>query len=78
MLAMPFPRSAREMRRFLGMTNYMREYIPNYSVLAKPLSREVNKPVGEWPKSEMVIAFEALKVAVSTQLDLAHLDYGVP
>jgi hypothetical protein len=26
-VAMPFPRNARELRRFLGMTNFMREYI---------------------------------------------------
>ncbi len=56
----------------------MREYIPNHSVLAKPLSREVNNPVGEWPKSEMVFAFKDLTVAVSNQLNLAHLDYSVP
>jgi hypothetical protein len=76
--AVPFPRNARELRRFLGMTNYMRDYIPQYSMLAKPLSREVNNPVGEWPRREMKVAFEALKDAVSSQLSLAHLDYSVP
>ena len=77
-LAVPFPRNARELRRFLGMTNFMREYIPHYSLLAKPLSREVNTPHGEWPRADMETAFEVLKRAVAAQLSLAHLDYSVP
>jgi hypothetical protein len=76
--SMPFPRNARELRRFLGMTNYMRDYIPEYSLLAKPLSQEVNNPPGEWPKVEMGEAFEKLKRAVAAQLYLAHLNYEVP
>jgi len=77
-VAMPFPRNARELRRFLGMTNFMREYIPRYSLLAKPLSREVNNPPGEWPRADMQAAFDELKRAVAAQLSLAHLDYSVP
>ena len=76
--AVPFPRNVHELRRFLGMTNYMRDYIPQYSMLAKPLSRQVNNPLGEWPRREMGEAFEALKDAVSSQLSLAHLNYSVP
>ena len=34
-LAVPFPKNTRELRRFLGMTNFMRDYIPGYSLLAK-------------------------------------------
>jgi hypothetical protein len=45
--SMPFPRNVRDLRRFLGMTNYMRDYVPNYSLLAKPLSQEVNTPPKE-------------------------------
>jgi hypothetical protein len=77
-LAIPFPRNARELRRFLGMTNYMRDYIPHYSTLAKPLTREINNPVTEWPRVDMEVAFNELKTAVSGQLSLAHLDYSVP
>jgi hypothetical protein len=60
-LAIPFPRNARELRRFLGMTNYMRDYIPHYSTLAKPLTREINNPVTEWPRVDMEVAFNELK-----------------
>ena len=76
--SMPFPRNVRELRRFLGMTNYMRDYIPRYSLLAKPLTREVNNPPGSWPLVKMGEAFEELKRAVAAQLSLSHLDYGVP
>jgi hypothetical protein len=47
-------------------------------MLAKPLSQQVNNPVGEWPQREMRLDFERLKDAVSSQLSLAHLDYSVP
>jgi hypothetical protein len=77
-LDVPFPRHARELRRFLGMMNYMRNFIPNYSSLAKPLSQEVNKPVAEWPRATMQEAFSDLKQAAARQLKLSHLDYDVP
>ena len=77
-LAVPFPRNAKELRRFLGMTNYMRAFVPHYSLLAKPLTQEVNTPVGEWPQEAMREAFEVLKRAVASQMALTHLDYSVP
>jgi hypothetical protein len=77
-LAIPFPRTTRELRRFLGMCNYMRMFIPNYAVLSKPLSSMVNTPVMEWPRATMEQAFADVKGAVTEQLSLAHLDYTVP
>jgi hypothetical protein len=77
-MAVPFPRNTRELRRFLGMCNYMRAFIPRYSLLARPLSAQVNTPVGEWPRRDMEPAFQELKEAVANQLSLAHLDYSVP
>ena len=77
-MAVPFPRNTRELRRFLGMCNYMRMFIRQYSLLAKPLSSQVNIPATEWPRKTMATAFEALKTAVAEQLSLAHLDYTVP
>jgi hypothetical protein len=77
-LEVPFPRDAKELRRFLGMTNYMRSFVPEYSILAKPFTREVNNPVGKWPHEVMREAFEKLRKAVSDQLVLSHLDNTVP
>lgn len=77
-LAIPFPRSARDLRRFLGMANYMRAYIPRYSILARPLSGQVNASVSDWPVAVMKQSFEELKTAIANQLSLGHLDYAVP
>jgi hypothetical protein len=73
--AMPFPRSCSELRRYLGMANYMRRFIPGYSTLAQPLSSKVNTPPAKWPLVEMRRAFELMQAAVQGQLGLAHLDY---
>ena len=73
--AMPFPRSAKELRRYLGSANYMRNHIPNISLLTKPLSSRVNEPVSGWPLEEIRSAFEAVQAAVANQIDLVHLDY---
>jgi hypothetical protein len=56
----------------------MRAFIPRYSLLAKPLSAQVNTPVAEWPRDVMAGAFEKLKEAVVDQLSLAHLYYSLP
>ena len=61
-LAVPFPRTTRELRRFLGMCNYMRMFIPEYAVLSKPLSTQVNTAVAEWPKRGMQEALRLSKV----------------
>jgi len=77
-LAVPFPQTSKALRSFLGMTNYMRSFVPKYAWLAKPLSREVNTPVAEWPREAMREAFAKMKTAVAEQLSLHHLDYSVP
>ena len=73
--AMPFPRSAKELRLCLGSVNYMRGHIVNLSVLTKPLSSRVNEPIASWPREEMQVAFELVQEAVRTQINLAHLNY---
>ena len=74
--AMPFPRSAKELRRYLGCVNYMRRHVVDAAILMKPLSAQVNVPVSEWPVEEMQSAFVATQQAVRDQLHLGHLDYG--
>ena len=76
--ALPFPRNVHELRKFLGAVNYMRTFIPNYSVLAKPLSSQINVPLAEWPQDKMRRAFTEVKEAVNSQLVLSHLDYAKP
>ena len=77
-LSMPFPRSAHELRRYLGCVNYMRRFIRDYSSLAHTLSMHVHHPVSDRPREEMLAAFTNLQNAVNEQLRLAHLDYTKP
>ena len=58
--AMPFPRSAKELRRYLGCVNYMRRHVRDATTLMKPLSSQVNVPVSEWPLEEMQVAFDCI------------------
>jgi hypothetical protein len=74
--AIPFPRTSRALRRYLGMVNFMRRHIKDISSITKPLSMWVNEPVSAWPTEEMQIAFQRTQEAVSSQLRLAHLDYN--
>jgi putative transposase len=74
----PFPRSARELRRFLGCVNYMRRHIPDLSTITRPLSAELNNPIAAWPMASMNEAFTRTQAAVAAQLSLAHLDYSKP
>ena len=75
--AIPFPRTTREVRRFLGMCNYMRRHIQRYAELSKPLSAVVNAPVTEIDTVETRTAFAALKAAVQKQASLSFLRYDL-
>lgn len=75
-LAVPFPRTCFELRRFLGMCGYMRRFMPNYSMVAKPLTSQQNINPTKWPMEIMQQAFQAVRDLVLEQLSLAHLDYA--
>nr|CAI5840186.1 unnamed protein product [Callosobruchus analis] len=55
------PEIVYEVRRFLGLTSYFRRFVPNYAVIAKPLS-DLTKKNGnfEWSKDQEN-AFDQLK-----------------
>jgi hypothetical protein len=60
----PRPESIKSLQSFLGLANYYRKYIPDYSKLVVPLtnvlrSQTSNRPI-EWTP-EMTTAFEAAK-----------------
>ena len=48
-LDFPDPKNVKELQQFLSLTGYFREYIPEYSTIAEPLTRYLRKCVGyEW------------------------------
>ena len=69
---------AKELRRFLGTTNYMRRFIPNYADIVKPLTSLVNSNNKAVNTEAARAAFQKLLVAVDNQLSLRHLRYDLP
>ena len=59
-----FPRSATQVRSFLGAANVYRRFVKNFSGIAKPLNEMLKKdanPTWDDPKQAAVEAFETLK-----------------
>jgi hypothetical protein len=77
-LGIPFPRTTKELRRLLGVTNFMRRFIPRYSEIVAPLSDLVNAPKGALDTPAARAAFKALLMAVRDQLSVVHIRYDLP
>ena len=49
----PPPRNIKQLRRILGMFNWFKKYIPNYSIVVEPLTRLLRKSVKfQWSTEE--------------------------
>ena len=73
-LSWPTPRSAKDMQKFMGLANYYRQFIRDFSRIAKPLNMLVGKDrKWEWG-AEQQGAFEELKRRFTTEPVLAVLD----
>lgn len=73
----PKPENVRQLREFLGLVNFQRKFIDRCSELQKPLSAVAGGTKTkrlEWT-DEMDNAFEALKVKISEDIQLAFPDY---
>jgi hypothetical protein len=68
------PKSVKDIQVFLGLTNYYRQFIPNFSEIVLPLTRLTQKHVKFlWEDNEQK-AFEKLKSMFSTTPILQHID----
>jgi hypothetical protein len=68
----PEPKGKKEVRAFLGLTNYYRKFIPSFSEIAAPLTDLTGKDVPfRWTEREQ-FAFELLKLRMTTADVLAH------
>ena len=73
-LSWPAPRNIKEVQKFLGLTNYYRRFIKDFTKIAAPLHVLVRKEQKwKWEK-EQKKAFEKLKAVFTTEPILAILD----
>ena len=72
----PTPSSVKELRQFLGMANYYRKFIPNYSKVAEPLhklTRKANSGFSWSPSCQEV--FDILKESLTTPPILSYPNF---
>ena len=60
----PTPTCSKDVERFMGLANYHRSFVKNFSKLAEPLYSVVGKHKFRW-KEEQMEAFDALKRALT-------------
>ena len=72
------PAKIKEVRAFLGLCNYYRRFIKNYSVLAGPLPQLLKKKaIFHWHPPQHV-SFMTLKERLTTGPILAYSDFSIP
>ncbi len=74
----PSPKSKRELRRFLGMAGYYRNFCKNFSDVVKPLTDSLRKDVSFVWSSNCQIAFDSLKTLLCSSPVLAAPDFTKP
>lgn len=74
----PIPRTAKNVKQFLGLAGYYRRFIPNFSGLTKPLTNLLKKNVPFVWKTEQQEAFEHLKTLLCEQPILQYPDFSKP
>jgi hypothetical protein len=68
----PRPRSVTEVRSFLGLSGYYRQYIPNYAEISRPLTILTKKDHEFQWDQEQEVAFKRLKTEISSDVVLAY------
>ena len=68
------PRGVKELQSFLGLTSYVRKFVPRLSTLINPLNKLQKSGVKFVWESEQQIAFEAVKNAILNSNFLVHFN----
>ena len=78
--AAPRPRTKKEVRRFLGLAGYYRQFVPNFSDLASPLTDLTRKRAPDtvqWSEPCQV-SFDAIKTALCGEAVLCAPNFALP
>ena len=68
----PVPKNQTQVRSFLGLTNYYKKFIKNYSLIATPLHNLLKKSVPFKWTSECQLAFDTLKQKLTSTPILSY------
>ena len=74
----PRPETVKQMREFLGLANFQRKFVPNFSEVQKPLSAQTGgrgKKKLRWTE-DMEVAFTDIKKLIVSDVTLAFPDYS--
>ncbi|CAI2737064.1 unnamed protein product [Dicrocoelium dendriticum] len=75
----PCPTSLRQLKRFLGMVNYYRRFIPHAAAMLMPLTDLLRETHSDFHFSEQAQqAFEKAKCTLAKQCTLFHVRQGAP
>lgn len=74
----PEPKNAQEIKSFIGLISFYRDYIPNCSSIAEPLIKLTRKGERFSWKEEQIEAFTKLKVSLTRNLKLIYPDFRKP
>ena len=74
----PVPRRVKDVRAFLGLANYYRKFVRDFSKIAGPLHDLTKKALKFRWTDECQAAFERLKSALIQAPILAHPDFTLP
>ena len=74
----PEPRTTRELKGFLGLAEYYRRFIPNFSKTAKPLTELLKKNTPYVWNDKTNEAFISLKTLLTTEPLLQYPDLSIP
>jgi hypothetical protein len=72
----PVPSSVPALRRFLGLINQFRDYVPQFAFLVRPLTALLKKDIRFVWSSEAESSFLQIKNALEKSSFLSHIDYS--
>ncbi|KAL4153262.1 hypothetical protein QTP88_001095 [Uroleucon formosanum] len=74
----PIPTTVKEIKSFLGLTGYYRNFVPDYGKIAKPITNLLRKGIEFIWTSECQEAFEKLKIILCNEPLLRYPDFEKP